>query len=167
MKIFLVGYMTSGKSSFGKKLGYALNTKFIDLDEYIEKKLNHTIPYHFQTQGEESFREIEHESLKEIIHMEDDFVLATGGGTPCFYDNMDLLNKNGKTIYLKVDVNVLIDRLKNTSRKRPLMANIERDDIDAYVKKHFAEREKCYNKSSIIIDTLAISVSQLVQILSY
>ena len=167
MKIFLVGYMTSGKSSFGKKLGYALNTKFIDLDEYIEKKLNHTIPYHYQTQGEESFREIEHEGLKEIIHMEDDFVLATGGGTPCYYDNMDLLNKNGKTIYLKVDVNVLVDRLKNTSRKRPLMANIEKDNVEAYVKKHFAEREKCYNKSSIIIDTLAISVSQLVQILSY
>jgi len=167
MKVFLVGYMTSGKSSFGKKLGYALNTKFIDLDEYIEKKLNHTIPYHFQTQGEDSFREIEHESLKEIIHTEDDFVLATGGGTPCFYDNMELMNQAGKTVYLKVDVNVLIERLKNTSRVRPLIADVEKEDIESYVKKHFAEREKCYDKASIIIDTFAISVNQLAQILTY
>ncbi|MCD6366791.1 MAG: shikimate kinase [Bacteroidales bacterium] len=167
MKVFLVGYMASGKSNLGRKLAHIMKLKFIDLDQFIEKKTNKTIPYIFRTEGEEIFREIELESLKEITTSHDDFILATGGGTPLLYQNMDYMNKQGKTVYLKVENNVLVERLKNAKKNRPVLTEIPNSELADFVKKEIKEREEYYNQAKVIIDTFAVSVDQLAMILNY
>ncbi len=167
MRIFFVGYMASGKSNLGRKLAHLMKLTFIDLDQFIEKETNKTIPYIFRTEGEDVFREIEMESLKEIIATQDNFVLATGGGTPLFYHNMDYMNKHGKTVYLKVDNKVLVERLKNAKKNRPILTEISNSELSDFVKKEIKIREEYYNQAKVIIDTFAISVDQLAMILNY
>ena len=167
MKVFLVGYMASGKSNLGRKLAHIMKLNFIDLDQFIEKKTNKMIPYIFRTEGEEVFREMEMESLKEIVTTRDDFILATGGGTPLFYQNMDYINKHGKTVYLKVENKVLVERLKNAKKNRPILTEVPNSELADFVKKEIQEREKYYNQAKVIIDTFAVSVDQLAMILNY
>jgi len=167
MKIFLVGYMASGKSNLGRKLAHIMKMDFIDLDDFIEKKTNKTIPYIFRTEGEDVFREIEMESLKEIATTKDNFVLATGGGTPLYYQPMDYMNKKGKTVYLKVDSKVLVDRLINAKKSRPILTEIPNTELPNFVKKEIRKREAYYNQAKLIIDTYAVSVDQLAMILNY
>ncbi len=167
MKIFLIGYMASGKSNLGRKLAHIMKLNFIDLDQFIEKKTNKTIPYIFRTEGEEIFREIEMESLKEIVTTGDNFILATGGGTPLFYQNMDYLNKHGKTVYLKVENKILVERLKNAKKNRPILTEIPDNELADFVQKEIKAREKFYNQAKVIIDSFAVSVDQLAMILNY
>ena len=167
MKVFLVGYMASGKSNLGRKLAHIMKLNFIDLDQFIEKKTNKTIPYIFRTEGEDAFREMEMESLKEITTTQDNFILATGGGTPLFYQNMDYMNKQGKTVYLKVENKVLVERLKNAKKNRPILTEVPNSELPDFVKKEIKEREKYYNQAKVIIDTFAVSVDQLAMILNY
>lgn len=167
MKIFLVGYMASGKSNLGRKLAHIMKLNFIDLDQFIEKRTNKTIPYIFRTEGEEQFREMELESLKEIVTTNDNFILATGGGTPTFHHNMDYMNKQGKTVYLKVENKVLVERLKNAKKNRPILADVTNSELPDFVKKEIKEREEYYNQAKVIIDTFAVSVDQLAMILNY
>lgn len=112
MKIVLLGYMGSGKSFIGQKLAQKMNLKHYDLDEYIERKEQMSIAKIFSEKGEVYFRKIEHIYLKEIVNIDQNFVLSLGGGTPCYFNNMDmLLNNDIKTIYLKTSVTVLVERL--------------------------------------------------------
>src|SRR5690606_29303751 len=113
MKISLIGYMGSGKSTVGKELSQLLAYKFIDLDTYLVSKYGKSIQELFKTEGEIKFRKYEHESLKEIIESEESFILALGGGTPAYYNNMDLINQNTHSIYLRLTPKELIERLKN------------------------------------------------------
>jgi len=167
MKVFLVGYMASGKSNLGRKLAHIMKLDFIDLDQFIENKTNKTIPYFFRTEDEKTFREIEMESLKEIVTTQDNFILATGGGTPLYYGNMDYMNKHGKTVYLKVENDILVERLKNAKKNRPVLTDVPDDELADFVKKEIAFREDYYNKAKVIIDTYAVSVDQLAMILNY
>ena len=146
--------MASGKSVIGKYLAKVLNYRFIDLDNYIEKKENLSVNEIFSKKGELYFRKLENASLKEIIKTEDNYVLSLGGGTPCFYDTMDWLknNANAKTIYLKVDLDTLTQRLLKDNT-RPLISHLEKEeDVKEFIAKHLFERSYFYNKADLNID---------------
>jgi shikimate kinase len=168
MKFFLVGYMASGKSNIGRKLAHILKLDFIDFEEYIENKINQTIYHFYKTQGEEKYKEVEYESLKEIIETNDNFVLATSDITPCILDSMQLMKNKGTVIYLKIDSHILIERLKNTKKNRPQLSDIEDSELENFIKEQIKEREEnCYNKASVIIDANVVSADQIATILKY
>jgi shikimate kinase len=120
MRIYLIGYMGSGKSTVGKGLAKKLNLQFIDLDNYIEERNFKTIPEIFASVGEVGFRKIEQHALKEIAEFEN-VVVATGGGAPCFFDNMELIKRTGVSVYLNGTPRILAERLLNSKTERPLM----------------------------------------------
>lgn len=142
--------MGSGKTTTGKKLATLLSVKFIDLDVLITEKEGRPITEIFKISGEEYFRKIEKEILTTQLQ-EDDFVMATGGGTPCFFRNIELMNENGITVYLRLSPSILFDRLNNKSNSRPLLISHE-DNLLNFIKTRLAEREKWYMKSRLVIE---------------
>ncbi len=147
MKVFLIGFMASGKSSVGKKLANNLNLPFVDLDDYIVEKYNTSIRLLMYDKGQDKFREIERDTLNELIDKYDDVVISTGGGTPCFFDNMKKMNAAGKTIYLEVDIPTLVDRLMHSKKDRPLIWGKTREDLTVYAKELFERRLDYYNNA--------------------
>ncbi len=143
MKVFLTGYMGSGKSTAGKKLAKELGMEFTDLDEYIEEQYGKTISAIFEEEGEEKFRALEHNYLKVLMNT-DNRVISTGGGTPCYYGNMELMNSNGATVYLKMSVNALVQRLLSAKIKRPLIKDMSESDLRAFVSANLEKREDFY-----------------------
>ena len=161
MKIILLGYMASGKSTIGKRLASRKYIPFIDLDSYIEEREGKTISEIFKDDGEIYFRLQEHKYLKELLEREDDFVLSLGGGTPCYAGNMDYIkdSKNTKSIYLKANIKTLADRLVRQKNKRPLVASLAEDEITEFIAKHLFERSYFYEQADhkIKIDNKEIS----------
>ena len=119
-RIIIIGYMGAGKTTVGRQLGKALGIPFYDLDWYIEGRMRKTVPQLFAERGEEGFRQVERNMLHEVAEFED-VVLSCGGGTPCFFDNMDYLNQQGETVYLKATPEVLYGHLKMGRIERPLL----------------------------------------------
>ncbi len=152
MKIVLLGYMASGKSSVGKKLSKSLAINFIDLDDYIIEKEKMSITDVFKTKGEVYFRLIEHQYLKEILSKSDDFVLSLGGGTPCYANNMHEINKSDTiSIYLQASIPTIVKRLIKKKAKRPLIASLVDDQIPEFVAKHLFERRFFYEQAKMKI----------------
>lgn len=152
MRIVLLGYMASGKSSIGKKLAKSLDTNFIDLDDYIIEKEGISITKIFKEKGEIYFRKIEHNYLKEILQKKSKFILSLGGGTPCYSDNMNLINNSNTTsIYLQGSTPTMIKRLIKKKAKRPLIASLGDDKIPEFVAKHLFERRCFYEQAKITI----------------
>lgn len=151
-RIFIIGYMGSGKTTVGKRLAKALSLEFIDLDAYIQSKYRKTIPQLFEEKGEEGFRELEHLMLREVATFEN-VVISTGGGAPCFFDNMELMNSAGITIYLQAEPKELADRLVASKTVRPLIAGKSREELVSFITKHLAQREPFYNTARVIYDT--------------
>lgn len=150
-RIFLVGYMGSGKTTMGKLLAQQLKLNFIDLDAYIEGKYHRTIAQIFQQEGESGFREIEKNCLHEVGEFEN-VVVATGGGAPCFFDNMTFMNQNGTTIYLKMTVDQLSNRLSSSKAGvRPLIANKNNEELHHFISEGLAKREDFYLAAKSII----------------
>lgn len=143
--------MGAGKTTYGRKLASALDLEFIDLDNHIEKKHKASIPFMFDLVGESGFRLIEHRTLIDVLNG-DNFVLSTGGGSVCYYDNMKLISEQGITVYLKFPPSFLIKRLKNAKRKRPLINNFSDIELTNFVDLKLKEREETYNQAKIIID---------------
>lgn len=141
----------SGKSTIAKKLSEQMNYKYIDSDEYIELKYNLKISEIFEKFGEEKFREFEHSALKDILK-KDNFILSSGGGMPCFKNNIDIMNEIGKTVYLKVSVETLYNRTIKETKKRPLLKNKSSNEIKNYIKLTLTERENEYKKAKYIIN---------------
>ena len=165
MRIFLIGFMGCGKSTAGKKLALELNLTFIDLDSFIEQKHNCKISEIFEKQGEEKFRQIEQSALISILEF-DNVIVATGGGTPCFSNNMELMNSNGYTIYFKMSPEDLVKRLDPSDDSRPLIKNMSSHQLFDYVSNTLEKREKYYVKSQQIVDGNNINISELVKIVS-
>ena len=140
--------MGAGKTTAGKKLARKLDFEFFDLDQMIENTYRITIPDIFNKFDETAFRKLEHETLKSTIGLNRS-IIATGGGTPCFFDNMDQMNRNGLTVYLKLSVKSLTDRLINSHKARPLVK--EKDDREDFITQKLNEREVFYNQANIII----------------
>lgn len=143
MRIFLLGYMGSGKTTLGKGLAEELQLAFTDLDEAIEKKFGRDIPAIFATDGEQHFREMEHQVLEEVMEQEN-IVVATGGGTPCFFDNMDQMNRAGITIYLKLSADTLTERLEANPMGRPMLEGKTGHELHHLIAEKLQEREPYY-----------------------
>ncbi|WP_299157924.1 shikimate kinase [uncultured Tenacibaculum sp.] len=150
MKIVLIGYMASGKSTIGRLLATEMGLSFIDLDDYIEEKENKSITEVFATKGEIYFRKQEHFYLKELLALDTNFILALGGGTPCYAGNMELLLEatNVITVYLQTSINTIVERLTNERNKRPLVARLNENELPEYIAKHLFERSYFYNKAA-------------------
>ncbi|MEA4937150.1 Shikimate kinase [bioreactor metagenome] len=143
-RIFLVGYMGSGKTTMGKLLAQQLGLSFLDLDAYIEGKHHRTISQIFDKEGESGFREIEKKCLHEVADFEN-VVVATGGGAPCFFDNMTYMNQKGITLYLKMTINQLSKRLSSSKAGvRPLIANKNKEELYQFISEGLAKREDFY-----------------------
>lgn len=164
-KIFLIGFMGSGKTTLAKKLAKKLNYNCFDLDFEIEKNVGVSIPQVFEEKGEEYFRSLEHETLRNVINNNERFVLSVGGGTPCFYNNMDVINENGTSIYLKYNAGILTSRLINAKAKRPLIKNLGEVELKAFVEAKLSEREKFYKKSKLVIASNNIKIEDLLELL--
>jgi shikimate kinase len=165
MKIFLIGFMGSGKSTVGVDLAHILGYRFIDLDEYIEQKHNLSIKLIFETKGEDYFRMIENETLKEVCSFEGDFVISSGGGTSCFYNNIDYMNRNGITVYLRAEVSTLVARLIESKVDRPLLWGKTKDELNEYIIRVLNERKKYYEKAQVIIDADNVNPKDLAQLI--
>ena len=147
MKYFIVGYMASGKSTFGKELAKDKGLPFLDLYESIEAREGRSISEIFAKEGEVFFGEREGEFLHEICNVRDDFVLGGGGGTPCFFDNMDYMNQEGTPVFLNTSPLVIVDRLKRQRTDRPLLAKCSDDELEFFVREHLASRLPFYLKA--------------------
>lgn len=163
MKVFLIGYMASGKSTLGKTLAKALALPFIDLDVEIERTEGTSISEIVDSKGELHFRKIESGVLNELLEQNDTGVFALGGGTPVFYNHMELLNTEGETIFLDVPVGELAKRLEGDI-KRPLIQN--KEDITEFVAKHMFERRPYYSQAKHRIEGPSISVEELKAVLN-
>jgi len=153
MIISLVGYMGSGKSHISKILSEKLNFKLIDLDKEISRQNKLTIPEIFEQKGEIYFRKLEREALEEILASEENVILSLGGGTPVYYNNMEIINHNSKSVFLRASVGTLSQRLLKQKEKRPLIANISDENLAEFIAKHLFERNEFYNKAQINVIT--------------
>ncbi len=163
MKVYLIGFMASGKTTIGLELAKILNVEFFDLDTYIEQKYNKTIKQIFEQKGEDHFRIIENEALHEVASIEGDTIIAAGGGTSCFYNSIDFMNKTGLTIYLKAEVTELLARLIESKTERPLLWGKTQQELNDYILRVLDERKKYYEKAKITIESSSINVPQLAQ----
>ncbi len=151
MRVYLIGYMGSGKSTFGPKLAGVMNLRYIDLDEEFEKRYKTSITDFFAKFGEKLFRELE-QKLLALESREDDILISTGGGTPCIPGNLELMNESGITVFLKVPFEILMARLRQSHRKRPLLKSFSGDDFEKQLREHLEIREVYYNQARLVID---------------
>ena len=151
IRLFLVGFMGSGKTTLGRALSKDLSLTFIDMDQYIEGRFHRTVSQLFSERGEEGFRKLERNMLHEICEVED-VVVATGGGVPCFFDNMQYMNERGVTVWLNVPPSVIHTRLLISRSKRPLVAAMPEEELLGYIVSSLAEREPYYSRAACVFD---------------
>jgi shikimate kinase len=164
MRIFLIGYMGCGKTTLGRELAAELKLTFIDLDSFLEEKYFKTIPQIFAEEGEESFRRKERKVLEEVSEF-DDVVLATGGGAPCFFDNIDLMNRAGFCIFLDVDEDTLAERLIAAKTERPLIKGKSPGELKQFIGGMLEKRRPFYEKATFILRGNAISVAEITRLI--
>ena len=162
MRIYLVGYMASGKSNLGQILAERLEYAFADLDYLFEERFRIGVLDFFEKYDEKGFRQIEQTLLHESEGW-DNVVIATGGGTPCFFDNMNVIRKSGISIYLRWEVRPLVARLRQVKRKRPLLKDIPADELEGKVAVQLQEREFYYRQADFIFDAENPELDNLVE----
>ncbi len=162
MRIFLVGFMGSGKSLMGAALAKELGVNFFDLDKVIEKKAGKDVAAIFAAEGEKHFRELEKNSLTGLL-LEDDYVLACGGGTPCFSDNMEKMNEAGVVIYLKMSTDHLVERLEAEIDSRPLLKGKTGHELWTFVHELLQEREPDYLKAKYKVRATGLKPAELAE----
>ena len=148
-RIFLIGYMGAGKTTLGKAFSRELGLTFIDLDWYIEERFHKTVQQLFSERGEQGFRELEQKMLHEVAEFED-VVISAGGGTPCFFDNMDYMNACGDTVFLQVEPEVLFHRLKVAKQQRPLLANKSDEELMNFICEALQKRHPFYSQAKFL-----------------
>ena len=171
-RIILIGYMGAGKTTIGKALAKELNVPFYDLDWYITSRMRKTVAQIFEERGEEGFREIERNMLHEVAEFED-VIISCGGGTPCFFDNMDYMNRQGEVVYLKASPDTLYKHLQMAKVERPLLKGKSSEELIAYITEHLKTREPFYSKARYTLDVdvlddydkIKISVTKLRELL--
>lgn len=163
MKIYLIGFMGCGKTHWARILSDKLQIPFFDLDIEIEQKAGKSIPEIFAREGEEAFRVLEKETLYDITEKHEAFVMASGGGTPCFYNGIDYLKKNGTVIWINCSTECLYKRLVGEKDSRPLIRNIPDKELKAYIVKKYSARKIFYQKADVIVSEETISTESLMQ----
>ena len=162
--VFLVGFMGVGKSFVGRNVSSSLKWNYLDLDAVIESHTGKRITEIFNDLGEDGFREIERDTLNTIIEEYDQVVVSTGGGAPCYFDNMDIMNQFGFTIYISKTVESLANNLKKGMRKRPLLAGMQTQELLGYIRNKLAERLKYYRMAQFVIhDYHNLELTELVR----
>jgi len=151
MRIFLIGFMGSGKTYTGRRLAQKAGLPFIDLDEWVEHSEGASIRAIFETKGEPCFRRLERDALRAMAQFRD-VVVSCGGGTPCFFGNMRWMNEHGATIYLRATPEILAHRLSRQQEQRPLLKGLGQEELEAFVRSKLAEREPCYLDASIVYE---------------
>lgn len=160
-RIYLIGFMGSGKSTFGKKLAKELDLPFIDLDKEVEIKAKCSITDIFKYLGEDTFRKMESDTLHELSDR-DEFVMATGGGTPCYFNNIDFINKKGKSIYIELDVQSIYNRLSQAKNIRPTIKDKKEEELMQFIKDKLKEREPIYKQAAVTINGLSVNLKEVV-----
>ena len=163
-RIFLIGFMGSGKSTLGAQLARRVDYQFIDMDHMIEETAEMSIPEIFNEHGEEVFRKWEHDILLELCHREK-LVISTGGGAPCHSQMMDLMNAHGSTIYLKMAPEALLDRLIRSRTERPLIKGKTDTELLDFITTLLEKREKFYKRASHIVDGINLKSEELAKLL--
>ncbi|MFI5171846.1 MAG: shikimate kinase [Chitinophagales bacterium] len=163
MRIYLIGFMGSGKSTFGKKLSAKLGYDFIDIDKVIQELENMTVAEIFKKHGEDHFRKLESSVLHSTI-LEKEVVVSCGGGTPCYFDNMEWMNEQGLTIYLKMKPENLFGRLKEKKEKRPLIAKMSNPELKDYIFQKLSEREAFYLQAKMMINQDEIDLKERIDL---
>ncbi|MBE0651093.1 MAG: shikimate kinase [Bacteroidales bacterium] len=161
-RIYLIGFMGAGKTTVGKKLADVLGYQFIDLDDYFEEHYKIDIQGFFDKYGEELFRNLEYERLLKTFEMKN-VVVATGGGTPCYHDSIDEINKNGVSVYLEMTPAAIADRLINAVKKRPLLEGRTGDELIKYIETKLDERLAYYEKAHLTVDGVGVDLKKLVE----
>ena len=160
MKIFLIGFMGSGKTTSGKRLSAALNIPFFDLDHQIAAATNLSIADYFARYGEDAFRELEWDTLQTYAYPES-CVISTGGGSPCYFDNMDWMNANGLTVFIDLPPLALVKRLEPGKHKRPLLKDLDEEAMLQFVTEKLNARLPFYNKAKVIVNGINLTVERL------
>ena len=165
MKIFLLGYMGSGKSATGKRLSEKRGCRYRDLDEIIETNYGRSISEIFEEKGELFFRKFEYQTLQRVVEDPKDEIIALGGGTPCYGNNMEIIKNSGaKSFYLKLNVENLTERLFKERSHRPLISHLEnKPELEEFIRKHLFERGFYYNQSDFIVDCNERSIDEVVE----
>jgi shikimate kinase len=161
MKIYLIGFMGSGKSHWGRKLSASLNIPFFDLDDVIVMREGKPITEIFANQGEEYFRLLEKDTLINLTVNHDAFVISSGGGTPCFFGNIDYMKEHGKVIWLNTSTQVLIDRLLKEKKHRPLLMDIPDEDMKSFIIKKLHDRKMYYEQAHLSLHEEELSLEQI------
>ncbi|HAJ98488.1 MAG TPA: shikimate kinase [Bacteroidales bacterium] len=161
MIIYLIGFMGSGKSSTGRRLARKLHYAFVDLDDEIEKNAGQSISEIFRKYGEEHFRRLEAQVLRNIPKNEN-LVIATGGGTPIYHENMQYINATGVSVYLSLSVKTLASRLESSYKKRPLIENFSNTQLDAFIEKKLEEREPIYLQAQCIVKGETVKANHII-----
>lgn len=169
MKIYLIGLPSSGKTTLGKQLALALQSKFIDMDELIEIKEGKSIAEIFAQQGEDYFRKVEKQVLAEMVDLTDEKqIISTGGGAPCFFDNMEQMNQDGLTIYLNVSPKELVRRLSGSgTASRPLLQGKKANALEQEISDKLTQRNQYYSQAKHILDGDKLHVNDLINLVKY
>lgn len=162
MRIYLVGYMYSGKTTMGRQLARRLDYTFHDLDVAFEHRYRCSIPLFFQQYGEEAFRQLERQMLQRTASLENT-VVSTGGGTPCFFDNMEFINSNGLSIYLQMSEDALIARMVKSKKTRPTFAHMSEEERRTKLSKQLQQRIPFYQQAQLTVNAFNPDINSIAQ----
>ena len=163
MKIFLIGFMGSGKTHWGQLLSQKLSIPFFDMDEQVVSHEGKSIVEIFSEKGEEYFRLLEKDVLHIITESHDKFVMACGGGSPCYFNNIDYMNQSGTTVWINTPVDALFQRLITEKEKRPLIKGLTDEQLKSYISKKFADRRIYYEQADVMMDEEPVQLEKLVE----
>lgn len=163
MKIFLIGFMGSGKTHWGRLLSEKLGIRFFDLDEQVTTHAGKPIAEIFSSEGEEHFRLLEKEVLHIITESHESFVMACGGGSPCYFNNIDYMNQSGTTVWINTVIDTLFERLVLEKEKRPLIKDLTDEQLKSFIHKKFADRKIYYEQANVMVEEEPVELDKLIE----
>lgn len=165
MRIFLIGFMGSGKTHWGNRIAEKLQIPFYDLDAVIVQAEGMSISEIFSIKGEEYFRYMEKQTMEDLVLKEENFVLSAGGGTPCFFNNIEFMKRNGRVLWLNTSLEVLNQRLLKEKQMRPLLRHIDEAGLRAYIIRKLSERKMYYEQADMMVHEEIMALEPLVSLL--
>lgn len=165
MRIYLIGFMGVGKTHWGKQLGKKLGIPYFDLDELIEADEEKSVSEIFDQQGEEYFRTKEREILQWVSETHPSMILSCGGGAPCFFNNIDYMNEKGRTVWLDIPFEILLGRLRVNNGERPLLKNLDDEQLKAYIVKKNADRRIFYERAKLRMQDHNIKIDDFIKLI--
>ncbi|HNU78462.1 MAG TPA: shikimate kinase [Prolixibacteraceae bacterium] len=163
MKVYLIGFMGSGKTHWGRLLSEKLGIRFFDLDEEIVEAAGKPITEIFATTGEEHFRMLEKDVLHQLTERHDSFIMACGGGTPCYFNNIEFMNQAGTSVWINTPVETLFSRLVNQKSNRPLIRDLSDDQLRGFISKKFSDRRMYYEQAELVVDEEPVELDKLIE----